>query len=361
MKSYNTILAAVALSLTFSLGGCKQEVLSPDNSILNTRTQTPPTVFDEWLRTNYQETYNLQYIYKYEDNEISRARQLSPAKLENAMKMSKIVKHAWFGVYDEVAGVDFMRLYAPRQIVLVGSRSISSSGSDLLGTAEGGLKVTLYKVDHLRVNSAADLNNSYFHTMHHEFAHIIHQQKKWPVTFNEVTKGDYLPGTYFNTDMTPMSVYAKAGFVSAYARKVDSEDIAEVTASYITFTDEYWETLKNAAGEEGWAKIQKKIQIMKDYMREAWNIDMDRLRDVARRRSAEVPYLQLIEPSWQALLGKAFTPASARALEVEDELVVDNPYPSNPNFKLMSCQVYLQHYAQYGDCDHDCDHDHAAE
>lgn len=49
----------------------------------------------------------------------------------------------------------------------------------VLGTAEGGMKITLYNVndinpDKIDINL---LNEYYFQTMHHEFAHILHQTK----------------------------------------------------------------------------------------------------------------------------------------------------------------------------------------
>lgn len=49
----------------------------------------------------------------------------------------------------------------------------------VLGTAEGGMKITLYNVndinpDQIDINL---LNDYYFQTMHHEFAHILHQTK----------------------------------------------------------------------------------------------------------------------------------------------------------------------------------------
>lgn len=43
---------------------------------------------------------------------------------------------------------------------------------------------------------------------------------------------------------------------------------------------------------------------MKTYMKESWNIDMDQLRDEARRRSSEVlsPAMVLVDEEWKPLL-----------------------------------------------------------
>lgn len=49
----------------------------------------------------------------------------------------------------------------------------------ILGQAEGGMKVTLFRVNEIDKNnlSVAQLNEYYFKTMHHEFTHILNQKK----------------------------------------------------------------------------------------------------------------------------------------------------------------------------------------
>lgn len=297
---------------------------------------TEATPFDDWLKSNYLDAYNVGYIYRMVDNEVAHSYQLAPASVENSMRMAKLIKHAWFGVYDEVAGTEFMRRYAPRQIALVGS-----SAEGLLGTAEQGLKVVLYQVNNIDINDLASVNWIYFGTMHHEFAHILHQQKKWPVEFNEISAGDYLPGTFFNGDVAQMSVYAPKGFVTAYSRKQDSEDVAEVTAAIICWSDEEWSRLFAAAGEEGGRKIREKVSIMKRYMLESYGIDLEQIRDVARRRVAEAPRLNFVEPAWQAQIANTF-----RAI------AEPKPWLPQQNFAWLfsgkatrpdQCQIYKQH------------------
>ena len=51
----------------------------------------------------------------------------------------------------------------------------------MLGTAEGGKKITLYEVNSLDFENVdiEVLNEYYFKTMHHEFAHILHQKRNY--------------------------------------------------------------------------------------------------------------------------------------------------------------------------------------
>ena len=60
-----------------------------------------------------------------------------------------IVKYLWFDAYNEVAGQDFIKTNVPRVITLIGSPAYENTGTMVLGTAEGGYKVTLYMVNNL--------------------------------------------------------------------------------------------------------------------------------------------------------------------------------------------------------------------
>lgn len=320
-------------ALVFMTGCSKSDDVDTGKTVIKPST-VEKTPFDNWLKANYLDAYNVDYMYRMTDNETPRGRNLSPATIENSMRMAKLIKHSWFGVYDEVAGTEFMRRYAPRQIQLVGS-----GAEGLLGTAEQGLKVVLYEINNVNMNNLASLNWKYFGTMHHEFAHILHQQKKWPVEFNEVTAGDYLPGTFFNTDVARMDVYAPKGFVTAYSRKQDSEDVAEVTAAIICWTDEEWNTLFAAAGEEGSRKIRAKVEIMKKYMIESYGIDLELLRDAARRRLSEAPNLRFVEPDWQAQIDHTLRSVAPRLyMTTKDFHWLFAPEVPRAH----QCQIYLQ-------------------
>lgn len=343
-----TLLASLALLSIPTMVSCSNDD-EPDASKSVLAEQLPEkTSFDQWLDKNYLDAYNVDFIYRMLNNETPRERNLAPATLENSMRMAKIVKHSWFSVYDEVGGYAFMRKYAPRQILLIGSRSTDKTSMDLLGTAEGGLKVTLYKVNHIDINNLAALKWTYFGTIHHEFAHILHQHKRWPDAFNEVTKDDYLPSTWANGDVARRDVYAPLGFVTAYSRKVNSEDVAEVTAAIITWTQAEWDALYQAAGEAGTAKIKKKVAIMKQYMLDEYKIDLDKLREVADRRLEEAARLNFIEEDWKPLINNTLRGLRAASNVIPFAPASDNNAWTKPDLPTegagdYSCGVYLQH------------------
>ncbi len=278
--------------------------------------QKPQNVFDQWLRRNYVSPYNIEYKYNVDDSERDHQYVMPPAKMENIMKMSRLVHYAWLGTYDEVVGKNFLRQLSPRVITPYGSWAWDENdGTRTLATAEGGLKVVLYGLNNLDMSSVYVLNEEFFHTMHHEFTHILHQNKKAPLEFNTISAEGYSPTAWFNR--RKMEEYATLGFVTAYAAKSTEEDLTEVTAAYITFTQARWDAVFKAAGEEGTQKIKKKIDIMRKYMQSVWNIDMDVLRDVSVRRTEEIISQKdnLILPEWKKLLDPTF-----RSAKMTDEV-----------------------------------------
>ena len=305
--AYKSLLAFA--SLTLALSSCQEEELKPYVF------QTDPkemTDFELWLDENYRKPYNIEFKYQMEDIESDYDYNLVPSSEDKARKIAYIAKHLWFGVYDEIVNdKDFMKKYAPRIIHLVGSPALNpSTGTMILGTAEGGLKITLYYINNLEQDNVDNLNTYYFKTMHHEFAHILHQTKTYPQEFNLISATDYQRDEWqYATEVEANS----AGFVSPYARSENREDFVEVLANFLTKTPEQWEkVLENARvvlskpvqerdddgnitivykddGIDGEAVILQKFEIVKNWLRDAWNIDIYAMRDRIIEVEKEVP------------------------------------------------------------------------
>ena len=129
-------------------------------------------------------------------------------------------------------GEVFMKQYGPRIINLIGSSAVNpDSKTEVLGTADKGLKVTLYKINSLDKTNIELLNLYYFRTMHHEFAHILHQTKNYPTEFNEISVSNYSPTGWMNRTNEQAQ---RMGFVGNYASSEAREDFVEVIANYLT-------------------------------------------------------------------------------------------------------------------------------
>lgn len=284
MKQLIGIFIALA---TLSLWSCSEDDLDPNSIFGGTETGKVPNEFDTWLLDNYTTPYNIEFKYRFEDMETDDTYNLVAADYDRSIALAKFTKYLWLESYEELLGPDFIRTYCPRLLFLVGSPAYNTDGSVVLGTAEGGLKITLYNVNSISLTSidVEQLNYWYFKTMHHEFAHILHQTKNYPTEFNEITPSGYQPTGWVNVSEQDA---LDMGFVSPYASSETQEDFVEIIAIYVTHTAEYWDNLVGSASAEGQGYINQKLEIVKDYMTTTWGIDLDELRDIVQRRSQEV-------------------------------------------------------------------------
>lgn len=282
MKKYIYILCMTAGLMTLS--SCGEDNPTGESIFVDQQAENQND-FDKWIYKNYTLPYNIKLIYKMQDIEADYDYTLAPADFEKSIKLAHIVKYAWMEAYDEVAGINFTRVYVPKILHFIGSPAYEQdTGTMVLGTAEGGLKVTLFMINSLTI-SRAYLNTYYFKTMHHEFAHILHQTKSYDPDFDLISEGLYVNGDwYYYSD----SEAHQLGFVTPYASSEATEDIAEMTAMYITKTATEWDAIITDAGEDGGAIINKKLEMVKKYMQESWGIDLDELRKVVQRRIDDV-------------------------------------------------------------------------
>ena len=306
MKLKYLFLAAVS-ALAIS---CSEDDLDKE-SIFNSSSAMAQGQFDKWLQKNYVDNYNIQFKYRFEFKESDKDYNLSPADYDKGVALAKLTKYMWLESYEKVCGVDFIRTYCPKVMHLVGSPAYNEDGSIVLGTAEGGMKITLYNVNNLDIENLNlyVLNQWYFHTMHHEFSHILPQTKNYPTEFNNVTKDSYQSTSWVNLKD---SVTAwKMGYITPYASMETQEDFVEILSTYITNPQSYWDYVLAKADpkfkatlQEGYESyvtpttngrdlISQKLQIVRDWMKDSWGIDIDTLRAEVLYRSQHFKELDL--------------------------------------------------------------------
>jgi len=299
-----TISILLLATVTLALTSCGEDDLNA-TSVFEDVTTAEKNEFDQWLEENYRQVYNIDFKYRYNDKESDLSYNVIPAEYDKAKALAILVKYMWLEAYSEAVSPEFMKTYTPRIIQLTGSYKWNSNGSQVLGTAEGGLKIMFYGVNELdidnpRINTTnpyesrqvkpIDMNYWFFHTMHHEFCHILTQTKDYDTAFRSISAATYHATDWINLDDKKV---AKEGFVTAYASSEYNEDFAEIYATYITNSEEGWQKIIDAAGTEGAAILNQKLDMMKDYFSANWNIDLDEMRSIIMRRSADVPTLNL--------------------------------------------------------------------
>ncbi len=277
--------------------------------------------FDSFLRDSFLKPYNLSFLYKMEDKGTDMNYNIVPATYENSQKMAVLIKYLWFDVYAKMVNPEFLKSYGPRVIHLIGSPAYNPvNGTMLLGLAEGGMKISLFRVNELDITDIETLNEFYFKTMHHEFAHILHQKKTYPKEFNLISYANYEPFSWQDRDE---KIAQSLGFVSRYAGSQTREDFVETIANYIVKTDAQWNTiLSNASkgwkivivkdsrgndvptivettdidGVDGKAVILQKLSICREWLKNSWNIDLDALRQEVQIRQANINMNLLLSP-----------------------------------------------------------------
>ena len=261
MKAKLSILMIAAVAMvSFTLGSCSDDKLGASifdtvDHPLDKSLYTFP--LDTFVKVNFQEPYNVRYMYKMQDIGLSSSdlqKNLTPCSYDKSVDLATLAKYLWFDIYKELANQHeiFLKKYSPRIIHIIGSKSLNvSQGTETLGVAEGGLKISLYNANNLSVDDIDMMNEYFFKTMHHEFGHILDQTISRPVLFNLLSNGQYDASGWTNT---PDSVAAGRGFVSPYASSMAREDWVEVLANYVTRDTLSWNILLGSAEYE-WEEI----------------------------------------------------------------------------------------------------------
>jgi len=255
MKKFRYYIASVIMlsAMTLSFTSCSEDDLGP--SIFPEINENPDPAsstyqLDMFCKNNFLDVYNLEFLYKMADISADMNYNLVPATYSNSVDMAVLIKYLWFDAYDKIAGPNFLKQYGPRIIQLVGSPSYNGYGEMVVGLSESGMKVSLFRVNSMMVNDYQSMNEYYFSTMHHEFAHILHQTKTYPPEFKTLSVGKYDAASWTNRDANQMK---SQGFVTTYASSEVREDFAEIVANYIISNDAEWEYILDLASR-GWEK-----------------------------------------------------------------------------------------------------------
>ncbi len=328
MKKIYILLIISSLLAVFS--ACDKEDNLLDKSVIKVN-RGYFNELDEWIYKNLTIPYNIEVKYKWDDGEVINTFHVIPPKVEKAKEFLEAYLTIWVKTYEAeaIAGgnPDYLQQYMPKLLILVGCPQYNSNGTVTLGLAEGGRKVTIFDIDNFAVvksgptSTAEDIKllkkksiEKSFHTLHHEFAHIMHQTKFYPDEYKEICKGSYT-GNW--TDIDAITANTR-GFITPYSMLNENEDFVEIVAGILTNTfytntshllemperDEnglltgntvsrevsewdlvlhYWGVVFNEDTEEyelapkaieGLDKFKKKLNIIVPYYKNNWNIDL---------------------------------------------------------------------------------------
>lgn len=227
------------------------------------------TPTDVWVRDNLQQPYNIEVIWRYNDIETDMGYNVIPPLESNVRPFLEVFRDVFVKSYIDIYRgnpvykhpEDFIRTYIPKQIELLGDYEYQGNGNIRLGVAEGGRKIVLSGINYWEDPAILE---RFMRTIFHEFSHILHQNKLFDISFEQVTKEGYTAQWFNPQDNAALRISQsrEQGFVSDYARKDRNEDFVETIAYYLILSPEDWERLLN--GIDGHVAYQEAYKATKD-------------------------------------------------------------------------------------------------
>jgi substrate import-associated zinc metallohydrolase lipoprotein len=264
---------------------------------------------DKWVLDSLTNPYNIAVKYRWDPWELALDKTLTPPDESKIIAAMSAVKRVWIDPYTAETGSElFIKRFAPKQFVLVGSVQYNSNGTVVLGQAEGGNNITFFDI-----NQNFDKNNvtsikRMIQTSHHEFAHVLHQNVMYPQEFKFISTNLGLPGytaTWFNV---PEEDALSWGYITPYSMASYDEDFVEMVANMLMEGKQRFDEIVASTNETARAALRAKEQIVVTYFREVWNIDFYSLQNrVQAALKAQVPTPAVSEAFG---FGKTYTRAS---------------------------------------------------
>jgi substrate import-associated zinc metallohydrolase lipoprotein len=259
---------------------------------------------DNWIYDTLTVPYNISIKYKWDQFEdlADISKTLVPPKEEFIIPILSAVRKVWINPYIAEAGEPFFKKLTPKYFYMIGSPAFEQSGAIKLGVAEGGRKIILLAINYSKVKGMAGYNpadtfwiKEMFHTIHHEFGHILHQNVLYPQDFKNLNPSLLTSNWQDYTDAQAL----RDGFVSAYAMDASDEDFVETISIMLIEGKAGFERMiasippgvtdRGTTQAQAIARLRAKESIVVNYYKQVYNIDFYSLQ--ARVRAAVVSLL----------------------------------------------------------------------
>ncbi|HKZ36706.1 MAG TPA: substrate import-associated zinc metallohydrolase lipoprotein [Chryseolinea sp.] len=242
---------------------------------------------DVFIQSNFIDKYGVAVRYKFIDRYLEPDKRVAPVKRELVEPMLNFLTSFWIEPYIGVNnGRRFFENHVPAEVIFIGSPIFNDDGTQILGLADAGARITLTEVNDI---DPENLNWVFrqLGTIYHEFAHIVHQRYNLPPNWQQISPQGYTsPGSWYNiTDDEAL----QRGFVSPYASSSYNEDYAE-TVAFILFFPTFYETYINdtpncttpdcIARNEGKARLRTKYNAILSHYEQVTGVDLLAVRAI---------------------------------------------------------------------------------
>ena len=271
-----------------------QDISSPNDQYL----------FDNSGNSLY-ERFGTAVRWRWNDNFISPTQRATAIKSNLVIDATKLVDYLWIGPYI-ATGTDataFIKELFPAELVYLGSYIYKDDGTRLLGYASGGARVTLLNLNALDLlfpngtDWLTGAGGGLLTTVHHEFSHIVHQNYGIPVGFNTISE-NYIGNQWINIRLNDA---IKLGMVRNYGTLNEYEDFCEIISHLLGVDKDAFEERfikqQNCSSlttteavvncrelNEGRLLIKKKVDLVIDFYKQKFNVDLLAVRDTLQTR-----------------------------------------------------------------------------
>lgn len=293
MKKLFLPLAALVLT---GLTGCDADIdyVQPSRQVVASTTVSSLPRLDRYIQQAFAKKYNVDIAYRYDDKVTDRRYLLAPVKEEKALEYLNLIEYMFFQVYEASTPEGYLQTHTIKYLNLFGSSGYAIDRR-MAGAAPQGM-IWIYNINELNTQYTGTVRADYISVLFHESAHTLHEERAYPPEFDKLSALEYQKQDAFSYWWRTGQNASYAGFVSDYASTDADEDFAELFAFYILYSDTEWEELmKKAEGKNrseatltGREIIEKKLAIMKEYLRSEYSADLDKIRAEAQKRLAKV-------------------------------------------------------------------------
>lgn len=273
MKKITILIISFLLLI---LQGCRPEEVNLGESEIKTDS-TLRTDLDDWLENVFTIPFNINISYKWNENVIDFERALTPPNPENVKLAGEAINSIWLQSYSQVAGEDFIKKIAPRELVFIGSNDVNESGSLTFGSAEAGARVVLFRVDELDFESKSDVVR-FLATVQHEYTHILNQTVPFDEqTYQSITPSGYRP----NWNQISTTNAREIGFITNYSTLNPNEDFAEMVEAILSNSKvEYDAIIDGITSDEAKQNLRRKETLIVNYFKREFDLDLYELQRV---------------------------------------------------------------------------------
>jgi len=274
MKRNIYIIFSTVFFLVMMTSSCrKEEALNVDFSTYNVDNPLLNTPLDTWLNTTFLNEYNMEVIYRYNRFYHGEDKDVAAVRVEKVQPQMQTYLEGFLLPYRKIAGVEFIKKYSPKQVVLFGSGAYNTDNSYTLATAAAGRRITIYDLNNFNIGDASTVTRK-LRTIHHEFTHILNQIVPMPTDFESISKSNY------NATWTTVATATARdlGFVTPYATSQAGEDFAEMATHLLVEGQAWFDAWANGSSVAGKAALKAKEASVVSYFTVNLGIDFRALQ-----------------------------------------------------------------------------------